>query len=212
MRTRTLGLLAGGLLATGTGAALIAPGFAGATTPPDDTTTESSDDTGTDLGAFEFGDRIRELLQPLVDEGVLTDEQVEAIVGQVEADVPNVIFDMPGLPGGPRFPGDHDEIIIAGPGFPGGGRHHHDRFGERLGRLEIVADTIGIDVSDLWQELRSGSTIADVAEANGVDPQTVIDALVADAEQHITDYVTGADDQDTESSTDGAETTETTSA
>lgn len=45
--------------------------------------------------------------------------------------------------------------------------------------LEEAAAAIGIDVSDLRTALQDGQTIAEVATTNGVDPQTVIDALVA---------------------------------
>jgi hypothetical protein len=73
-----------------------------------------------------------------------------------------------------------------GPGGPGHGRG----FGREL---PLVAETIGISVDDLRTALEGGQTIAEVAEANGVDPQTVIDALVADATEHITARVNGTD-------------------
>jgi len=50
---------------------------------------------------------------------------------------------------------------------------------------EVVADLIGIDADEVLDSLRNGATIAELAEANGVDPQTVIDALVAEAESHL---------------------------
>ncbi|MEZ5239064.1 MAG: hypothetical protein R2716_08960 [Microthrixaceae bacterium] len=60
------------------------------------------------------------------------------------------------------------------------------RHGPRGGQgLEAAAEAIGVERSDLMDALRDGSTIAEVAEANGVDAQTVIDAMVAEAEQHI---------------------------
>ena len=61
-----------------------------------------------------------------------------------------------------------------GPGGPGRGH-----FGAGL---DAAAEAIGIESEELRTALRDGSTIAEVAEANGVDVQTVIDALVADAE------------------------------
>jgi hypothetical protein len=48
-----------------------------------------------------------------------------------------------------------------------------------LATLDEAAAAIGIDVSDLRTALQDEQTIAEVATANGVDPQTVIDALVA---------------------------------
>lgn len=54
---------------------------------------------------------------------------------------------------------------------------------------------IGVTADDLKTALQSGQSIADVATANGVDPQDVIDALVAEATsnmtQRITDMVNG---------------------
>jgi hypothetical protein len=47
--------------------------------------------------------------------------------------------------------------------------------------LETVAEVIGISAEDLRAALADGRSIAEVAEANGVDPQAVVDALVAEA-------------------------------
>ncbi len=62
-------------------------------------------------------------------------------------------------------------------------RVHIRRMVHRAGG--IVADTIGIDRKTLRQEIRSGKTIAEIATAHGVDPQSVVDALVAAANQRI---------------------------
>ena len=62
--------------------------------------------------------------------------------------------------------------------LPHRGGHFIGR-GAALATLEEAAAAIGIDVSDLRTALQDGQTIAEVATANGVDPQTVIDALVA---------------------------------
>ncbi len=45
---------------------------------------------------------------------------------------------------------------------------------------ETAASLIGIPVEELYSELDSGKSIADVARVNGVDPQVIIDALVAE--------------------------------
>ncbi len=66
------------------------------------------------------------------------------------------------------------------PDRPGHG--HRGHFGAGL---DAAAEAIGITSEELRTALGEGSTIADVAEANDVDVQTVIDALVADAEAHI---------------------------
>jgi uncharacterized protein (DUF433 family) len=51
--------------------------------------------------------------------------------------------------------------------------------------LNLAAKTIGVKPADLLKELRSGKTIADVANAHNVQPQTVIDALVKAADAKI---------------------------
>jgi uncharacterized protein YidB (DUF937 family) len=66
--------------------------------------------------------------------------------------------------------------------------HRHPR---RSVVLRTAAQAIGIDASILRDALRDGQTIAEVAEANGVDPQTVIDALVARSTERITRVVNG---------------------
>jgi hypothetical protein len=53
------------------------------------------------------------------------------------------------------------------------------------GAAGVVTKTIGIDRPTLRQDLRNGQTIAQVATANNVDPQTVIDALVQAADRRI---------------------------
>lgn len=45
--------------------------------------------------------------------------------------------------------------------------------------FQIAAQTIGIDEEILWTELEAGQTVAQVSQANGVDPQVVIDAVLA---------------------------------
>ena len=72
------------------------------------------------------------------------------------------------------------------PGAPGPRGPH--RGGHHL-NLSVAASTIGVSEDDLKTALQSGQSIADVATANNVDPQTVIDALVADAQQHLADDV-----------------------
>jgi len=50
---------------------------------------------------------------------------------------------------------------------------------------EVVAGLLGIEADELRDALRDGQSIADLATANGVDVQTVIDALVAEAQGHL---------------------------
>jgi uncharacterized protein (DUF433 family) len=44
--------------------------------------------------------------------------------------------------------------------------------------LKVAADTIGVTPRELRQQLRAGKSIADIATAHHVEPQTVINALV----------------------------------
>jgi hypothetical protein len=65
---------------------------------------------------------------------------------------------------------------------PGRGRH-----------LEAAAAAIGIEEDALREALQNDQTIAQVAQANNVDPQTVIDALVADVSARIDEKVAEGD-------------------
>jgi cell division FtsZ-interacting protein ZapD len=68
---------------------------------------------------------------------------------------------------------------------------HPRRHPGRAAAIRTAAEAIGIDADELRAALRDGQTIAQVAEANGVDPQDVIDALVAQAKERITKVVNG---------------------
>ncbi len=50
---------------------------------------------------------------------------------------------------------------------------------------KVAANTIGIPGSELRQALKDGQSVADVAQAHGVEPQTVIDAIVKDLDARI---------------------------
>jgi len=136
------------------GAALFVPGSAGAQ--------EGVDETGETAGR-EFGAHIAEALQPLVDDGTLTENQVDAVTGALEA----------ARPEGPR----------------NGGRGHGD-FGRRgpAGGGEI-AEILGLEAQELGEALRGGQSLADIAAEQGVDTQDLIDAIVANAEARVADAV-----------------------
>ena len=63
-----------------------------------------------------------------------------------------------------------------GPGHTHADHHPH-------ARLSVAAEALGMTTADLKSELEAGKSIAQVAEAKGIAPQTVIDALVADAKE-----------------------------
>jgi transposase-like protein len=63
------------------------------------------------------------------------------------------------------------------------------RHARRAG-LAVAADTIGIDAKALGEAVRGGQSVADVARAHDVEPQAVIDAVVAAANTRIDQAVT----------------------
>lgn len=185
-----LGLAAGGATAVAVGT----PGLAGAaspaassatddgsatTTPPatdESTTTDSSTDSTTDSttpadpaapAKPDPGEFLQDTLQPLIDDGTLTQEQADKVIAALQDARP---FAGHG-PGG-------------GPGF-GGHERGHMFFG-----LDTAATALGVSTEDLRTALADGKSIADVAADQGVDVQTVIDALVAEASSHLDQAVT----------------------
>ncbi|MGH9247147.1 MAG: hypothetical protein ACRD29_23060 [Acidimicrobiales bacterium] len=64
--------------------------------------------------------------------------------------------------------------------------------------LDVAAEALGLTADELRDELADGTTIAEVAEAEGVDVQTVIDALVAAATAEIDEAVADLDADDAE--------------
>jgi hypothetical protein len=89
------------------------------------------------------------------------DELAARVTAFVNGDVPDH------GPGGPGGPGHH-----GGPGFGGEG-------------LDAAATALGITDDDLRTQIEGGATIASIAETAGIDVQTVIDAMVADATTRI---------------------------
>jgi hypothetical protein len=179
------GGLAAAVLGSGvTAALLLGPNATSAASTPPSTevpSTDDSDSTADDGATSARGDALREALQPLVDSGALSDEQADHIVDELLDVVPQFNIELgPGMPGMPELPA-----------MPG--RHLESGPLTRLTRhsATVIADTIGIDLADLIDQLRQGDTVAEIADANGVDPQAVIDALVADYTQRVTEFVNG---------------------
>ncbi len=91
---------------------------------------------------------IADALQPLIDDGTITQEQADAITAALEAAAP--------VRGG------------------------------RVGvSLDVLTSALGVTAQELRTAFADGQSIADVAAAQGVDVQTVIDALVAAATERI---------------------------
>lgn len=68
----------------------------------------------------------------------------------------------------------------------GDGEAHEGRGHHRGGcNLEAAAEAIGIDVDELRTALDEGQSIANVATANGVEPDAVVDAMVAERAERL---------------------------
>jgi hypothetical protein len=72
------------------------------------------------------------------------------------------------------------EFPLFGPGF----RHGDDGFGH-LGDLDAAASYLGLTAAELRNKLESGETLADVAKEQGKSVDGLVDALVADAREHL---------------------------
>lgn len=136
------------------GATVFGPALAGA---QDSNSPAPSTAPGPDAQRDGPAAHVTEALQPLVDNGTLTDSQVQAVVDALRAARP-----------------DKGQFANRGPGRP---------------NLDNLAEVLGTDAKTLGQELRSGQSLADVAAANGVDPQDVVDAIVANMETRIQEGV-----------------------
>ena len=101
------------------------------------------------------------MLQELVDDGTLTSEQADTVATFL-------VENRPERPGG--FPGRH-------------GRWH---VGIESGE---IAELFGLEPEELRDLLRDGQSLADIATAQGVDVQTVIDTLVNAAKEHLDEAV-----------------------
>lgn len=191
-RLAIAGLTAALFTGGATAAALGAPVISGA----QDQTTETTAPAATDPAPADPGatdpatgapdqerpdpsERLAEVLAPLVEDGTLTQAQLDAVVTTlVEA--------------GPPM-GGH-----GGPGM-GHGRGMH---------LETAAEALGVTAEELRTELQAGSSIADVAAEKGVDVQTVIDAMVAELKTHLDEEVAAGEHTQEEADERLAEATE----
>ncbi len=137
-------------LAAAATALLLVAGFAAGSTlgSPDVAAAETADDVATAAPAGS----IEDVLADLVTDGVITEDQAQAVADAFHE----------------RF-GDR----------PLAHRHHPGA------NLEVAADAIGVDPADLLTALRDGQTVAEVAADHGVAVEDVVNALVADANEHI---------------------------
>jgi CRISPR/Cas system-associated endoribonuclease Cas2 len=108
-------------------------------------------------------ERAAERIQVAVENGRLTQEEADARLAQLRERVTERINE-PGLPERPD---------------------RGDRGPRENGPLSIVADTLGMTTDELLAALDDETSIADVAAAQGVDVEDVVDALMERATERI---------------------------
>jgi hypothetical protein len=72
------------------------------------------------------------------------------------------------------------------------GREGHGPRGERPG-LATIMTVLDLTEDELKAARESGTTLAELAEQQGVEVSTLIDALVAEAEEHVAEHVADGD-------------------
>jgi polyhydroxyalkanoate synthesis regulator phasin len=120
-----------------------------------------------EAGAGDAGDRLQAITDALADlvaDGTITQDQADKVAAALdESDALR--------PGGPGGPGGHGGMV-------------------RLD-LDAAADALGLTPEELRDALATeGTTLADVAEEQGVETSTLVDALVAAGEDRIEQAVT----------------------
>ena len=138
-----------------------------------DVATDNNVDAQTIIDALQSAEEA--FIQELLADEAITQEEADGWLAELSATLDEFVNEQMGsdVGDGPELPEDVDYV---------------DWF-------ELAAQTIGIDVDSLWDELEKDQSIADVANTNGVDPQSIIDALVAVESTFIqqlldSDYIT----------------------
>jgi len=127
-------------------------------TPPAPTDQPADPGAGAPAPGGDLAERspIDDALALLVENGTLDQSQSDAVAASLD-----------------------DAGFLFGPGGGGGPMGGFDV------DLDTLADTLGLTADEVSAALAEGQSIADLAEAQGVDLQTVIDALVAAATERI---------------------------
>lgn len=145
------------------GGALLPAGAA--TTDPEPGTSAAPDAADGKSFLAERLTRLKEALAGLVDDGTLTQDQADAVARTL------------------------DESDALGPrGFGGG---FHDGAGPVA--LDSAAEALGLTEAEVLEALRAGTSLADLAEEQGVDVATLVDALVAAASARLDEAVAAGD-------------------
>lgn len=151
-----VGLSAGLIGGTAAGLAFGIPGVTSAAA--DDTTVSAAvvqlDDNS--VSAVR-GEHLRGALDELVTDGTISAEQADAVADH--------LVDQAGNRAGNRA----------------GDRVRDGRQDRRSDRVATISELLGLDADTLRTELQDGATLAEIAEANGVSSDDLVDALVAEA-------------------------------
>jgi len=110
-----------------------------------------------------------QLLEEAVAEGWLTQEQADWMLERMEGGL-----GFRGMPFGRGGRGGRMGGWIGGP---------------ENSLLDVAAEQLNLEVDDLRAELQDGKSIAEVAEAQGVDPQTIADAYMAKVSENLVEAV-----------------------
>ncbi len=113
---------------------------------------------------------LREALQGLVSDGTLNDAQADKVAERLAEVAPPR-----GMGGG------------MGMGGPGGRGHGPGRGGHGVGMLaaEKIAEAAGVTVEELHEARHDGQSLAEIAAAQGISRDTLIERLVTLAEERL---------------------------
>lgn len=70
-------------------------------------------------------------------------------------------------------------------GMMGAGMGHGMMSGDGHPMLDTAAEVLGLEPDALYDALHSGKTLTEIAEAEGVEIQSVYDAVLVQAEEHV---------------------------
>jgi 3-hydroxyacyl-CoA dehydrogenase len=112
------------------------------------------------LAALMAGDRVITTLDELVAEGTINEEQLDAIIARLQTDTSRADRACAGI-----------ALLRSGVGG------------------EAVRDLLGMDRREVVQAWRDGQSLAEMAEAAGVDRQTLIDTIIASFDERLSKAV-----------------------
>lgn len=130
-------------------------------------------------------ERIRENLQALVDDGTLDADQADAVAEHLATELPSRPL------GGGHGHGPIGREVIELDGERG--ERITERMEVRTARMDELADVLGLEREELVDRLLDGESLADIADAQGVDTDALVDVLIADRVERIDDAVAAGD-------------------